>query len=157
MVLVQLECGVIIKLYTVSTTDSVITTIAANGPIRSDVYTKYYGWKVGKKKYNLYSNLSISAGSRLTHSNLVINGSNEQICTGLAKHPNTEYFKSENKSGWNYIALYGKQSLSGDNLGISVFYKYADLIKLTNDKDSYIVVLKPTDGKVRLLFCRGMA
>ncbi len=140
------------KVVTVSTTDSVITTIAANGPIRSDVYTKYYGWKVGKKKYDLYSNLSISAGSRLTHSSLVINGSNEQICTGLAKHLNTKYFKSENEIGWNYIALYGKQSLSGDNLGISVFYKYANLIKLTNDKDSYIVVLKPTDGKLDYYF-----
>ena len=140
------------KVVTVSTTDSVIAAIATNGPIRSDVYTKYYGWLVGKNKYNLFSNLSISAGSRLTHSSLILNGNNVEMCTGLAKHPDTEYFKSENEIGWNYIALYGKQSLSGDNLGISVFYKYSDLIKLTDDKNSYVVVLKPTNGKLDYYF-----
>ncbi len=140
------------KVATVSTTDSVITTIAANGPIRSDVYTKFYGWKVGKNKYDIYSNLSISAGSRLTHSILEINVDNVQLCTGLAKHPGTKYFKTENEIGWNFIAIYGKQSLSGDNLGISVFYKYSDLIKLTNDKDSYVVVLNPTNGKLDYYF-----
>ncbi len=140
------------KVVTVSTTDSIITTIATNGPIRSDVYTKYYGWKVGNNKFNLNSNLSISAGSRLTHSNLEINGDNVQMCTGLAKHPDTEYLKSGDKTGWNYIALYGKQSLSGDDLGISVFFKNSDLIKLTDDKDSYVVILKPSDGKLDYYF-----
>ncbi len=140
------------KPVTVSITDSVITTIATNGPIRSDVYTKYFGWKVGKNKYNLYSNLSISAGSRLTHTNLILNANNTEMCTGLAKHPDTEYLKSDSKKGWDYIALYGKQSLSGDDLGISVFYKNSDLIKLTDDRDSYVVVLRPINGKLDYYF-----
>ncbi len=141
------------KVYTVSKTDSVIAIIATNGPIRSDVYTKYYGWQVGKEKYNLFSNLSISAGSRLTKTDLELTGGEANFCTGLAKHPNCGFMKSVNKnSEWGYIALYGKQSLSGDNLGIAVFYKNPDLIKTTEDKDSYIVVLKPANGKLQYYF-----
>ncbi len=62
------------KVFTVSKTDSVECIIAENGPISSDVYTKYYGWQVGKVKYNLFSNLSISAGSRLTKTDLLLTG-----------------------------------------------------------------------------------
>jgi hypothetical protein len=141
------------KVYTVSKTDSVMCIIAANGPVRSDVFTKYYGWQVGKEKYNLFSNLSISAGSRLTKVDLDLSGSEANFCTGLAKHDNCVFMKSVNKnSEWGYIALYGKQSLSGDNLGISVFYKNPDLIKTTEDNDSYIVVLKPTNNKLQYYF-----
>ena len=141
------------KVNTVSKTDSVICIIAANGPIRSDVYTKYYGWQVGKEKYNLFSDLSISAGSRLTKADLDLTGGEADFCTGLAKHENCVFMKSVNKnSEWGYIALYGKQSLSGDNLGISVFYKNPDLIKTTEDKDSYIIVLKPANGKLKYYF-----
>ncbi len=141
------------KVYTVSKTDSVICIIAADGPIRSGVFTKYYGWQVGKEKYNLLSNLSISAGSRLTKVDLDLSGGEANFCTGLAKHENCVFMKSVNKnSEWGYIALYGKQSLSGDNLGISVFYKNPDLIKTTEDKDSYIVVLKPTNSRLQYYF-----
>ncbi len=141
------------KVYSVSKTDSIITIISTNGPIRSDVFTKYYGWQVGKEKYNLFSNLSISAGSRLTETDLKLTEGEAEFCTGLAKHFDCEFLKSSNQdSGWGYIALYGKQSLSGDNLGIAVFYKNANLIKSTEDKDSYIVVLKPTNGKLQYYF-----
>ena len=141
------------KVYTVSKTDSVICIIAENGPIRSDVFTKYYGWQVENKKYNLFSNLSISAGSRMTNVDLDLSGGEANFCTGLAKHENCVFMKSVNKnSQWGYIALYGKQSLSGDNLGIAVFYKNSDLIKTTEDKDSYIIVLQSADGKLQYYF-----
>ena len=141
------------NVYTVSKTDSVICIISTNGPIRSDVYTKYFGWQIGKEKYNLFSNLSISAGSRLTKVDLDLTGGEATFCTGLAKHDNCEFIKSnENSSGWDYIVLYGKQSLAGDNLGIAIFYKNSDLVKNTDDKDSYVVVLKPTNGKLQYYF-----
>ena len=89
----------------------------------------------------------------MVQSDLSLTGGAVNFCTGLAKHDNCVFMKSVNKnSEWGYIALYGKQSLSGDNLGISVFYKNPDLIKTTEDKDSYIVVLKPTDGKLQYYF-----
>jgi hypothetical protein len=141
------------KIFTVSQTDSVKCIIAENGPIKSDVFTKYFGWQVEKIKYNLFSNLSISAGSRLTKTDLYLTGGEANFCTGLAKHENCGFMKSVNKnSKWGYIALYGKQSLSGDNLGIAVFYKNSDLSKATEDKDNYIVVLKPVNGRLQYYF-----
>lgn len=142
------------KVETVSKTDSVICTIADNGPIYSGVYSNYYGWEVGGKKYNLNSMVSITAGSRLSETSLEISGKPENLATGLAKHENTEFEKSKSKGNWQYISLYGKQSLAGknDKLGIAVFYKKSELIKQTEDSDSYIVVLKPMNGKLNYYF-----
>ncbi len=138
----------------VSVVDTTKCYIADNGSIRSDVYTKYFGWKVGKQKYNLFSNLSISADSRLTKVDLKIEGNSAELCTGLAKHPHTKLikFSSDSKSEWSYLALYGKQSLAGDNLGIAVFYRKSDLIKTTQNNTSYIIILRPTDGYLTYYF-----
>jgi hypothetical protein len=143
------------KVYTVSNTDSTIVKVANNGPIESGIYSEYYDWKVGSGKYNLFSNLSICAGSRLTRTDLSISGGKTKFCTGLVKHENTNFIKfNKTNSQWQYIGLYGEQSLAGpkDDLGISVFYKKGDLIKSTEDSLSYIVVLKPTDGKLHYYF-----
>jgi Domain of unknown function (DUF4861) len=142
------------KVETVSKTDSEICTVADNGPIYSGIYTNYYGWDVNGKKYDLNSLVSITAGSRLTETDLTISGNPENLATGLAKHDNTELLNSNSKGNWQYMGLYGKQSLAGDNdkLGIVVFYKNSDLIKQTADSESYIVVLKPDNGKLKYYF-----
>ena len=142
------------KVNMVSKTDSVYCEIPYNGPVISEIKTSYYGWQVGDKKYDLVSELSIAAGSRLTKCDLNISDSPENLVTGLAKHEDTNFLKFNGDNGWSYIALYGKQSLSGpdDNLGIALFYQTKDLIELTEDDLSYIVKLKPTDGKVTYYF-----
>jgi len=142
------------EVITVSNTDSVVCIVNNNGPILSGVSTDYFGWQVNSTKYDLNSNLTISAGSRLTKTSLTITGEPDNICTGLAKHDNTSFIKSEDneESEWGYIALYGKQSLAGDNMGIVLFYKKNDLIKRIEDDRSYIVTLKPNDGVVEYYF-----
>ena len=123
-----------------------------NGPIKSGVYTKYLNWEVNGKKYNLFSDLSISAGSRLTNVNLKISD-DVLMCTGLAKHEDCTLIKSaEDDLSWGYLALYGKQSLSGDDLGIAIFYKKSDLVKITADNTSEIIVLKTNKGKLNYYF-----
>ena len=142
------------KVYMVSKTDSVVCSIPYTGPIESKVNTKYYGWLVGDSKYDLNSSFSISAGSRLTKCELQISKNAENIVTGLAKYKDTELMKSNSKSGWNYLALYGKQTLVNENdkLGIVVFYKSEDLLELSDDALSYIVKLKPKNGNVSYYF-----
>jgi outer membrane receptor protein involved in Fe transport len=142
------------KVNMVSKTDSVICSIPYTGPIEAKVNTKYYGWQVGDNKYYLNSSFSISAGSRLTKCELEISNNAENIVTGLAKYDKTELIKSNNKSGWNYLTLYGNQTLVNENdkLGIVVFYDSNDLIELTEDKLSYIIKLKPKEGKVTYYF-----
>ena len=135
----------------VSKTDQVKCYIH-NGPIMSGIYTKYYGWDVDGKKYNLFSDLSISAGSRLTDVDVKISDENVLMCTGLAKHEDCTLIKSDNNIKWGYLALYGKQSLSGDELGIVIFYKESNLVKITSDTTSEIIVLKTNKGKLNYYF-----
>jgi len=142
------------KVNMVSVTDSVICKIPYTGPIRAKVTTEYYGWQAGEHKYNLVSDFSIDAGSRLTKCELTISENAENIVTGLAKYKGTELVASNYKDGWNYLALYGKQTLVNENdkLGIVIFYPANDLIEITEDQLSHIVKLKPNNGKILYYF-----
>jgi len=143
------------KVNMVSKTDSVFCEITKNGPIKSEVKTNYFGWKVGEKKFNLESKLSITAGSRLSKNEIVISNDPLNIVTGLAKYPGTQFFQNDIAGKWSYIALYGNQTLvsNDDKLGIALFYKTKDLEELTEDDLSYVVKLKPVNGKIDYYFC----
>jgi len=138
----------------VSKTDSTLCEIKEDGPITAEVITKYYGWKVGEKNINLESNLSINAGSRLTKHSSKYVGEEVQLCTGLAKHKNTTYITSEDasKSNWKYIALWGKQSLASDDLGIVLFYKNSPNVKLMEDDLNYLVLLEAESNIVEYYY-----
>lgn len=140
------------KIEMVSKTDQVSCEISFNGPLLSEVVTKYNGWLVGENKYDLISKLSISSGSRITNVNLEINENAPNIITGLAKHNNTEFFKSSADGDWQYIALWGKQTLADDNLGIVLFYKKSDLIKQSEDEINHFVSLKPNNKIVNYAY-----
>jgi hypothetical protein len=114
----------------------------------------YFGWFVDKKKYDLSSSFSIAAGSRLTKCELQISKDAENVVTGLAKYKDTDLMKSNFKTGWNYLALYGNQTLVNENdkLGIVVFYRSEDLLELAEDELSYIVKLKPSNEDVIYYF-----
>jgi hypothetical protein len=137
------------KVERVSVTDSVTCQILSNGSIYSQIQTRYYGWKVGEERYNLTSDLSIIAGSRLTKNSLLINGEAPNLCTGIVKLENADFIQSaDSSSNWSYIATYGKQSLANDNLGMAVLFQKKDFQQLTEDSLSHVVVLKPTQGKL---------
>lgn len=142
------------KVNMVSKTDSVVCSIPYTGPIEAKVNTKYFGWQVGGNKYDLNSSFSISAGSRLTKCELEISENAENVVTGLAKYKGSDLMKSNFKTGWNYLALYGNQTLVNENdkLGIVVFYKAEDLLELLEDALSYIVKIKPREGKITYYF-----
>ncbi len=139
---------------TVSKTDSIFCTIAANGSVRSDVRASYCGWNVAGKKYDLISSYSITAGSRLTSCEEKISPDPSNLCTGLAKHDQTTLLESpiDTKRNWKFLALYGKQSRAGDDLGIALFYKRTDLIERRDDAVNQLVVLRPHDGKLTYYF-----
>ncbi len=134
-------------------TDSIFCEIAENGPVKSAVRTEYYGWLVGHKKYNLFSELSIAAGSRFTKHSVRNDDGAENLVTGLAKEKNGEFFKKNNKNGWSYIAVYGKQTLNDDNLGIAVVYNEDNFLHELEDNLSYVVELKPINKKISYYFC----
>jgi hypothetical protein len=142
------------KVFRVSQTDSVTCEIVANGPVRSQVRTRYFGWQVGLEKYDLVSNLSITAGSRATEHAVEISGNPPNLCTGLAKHEEGKVLQPTNEvdGEWQYFALYGKQSLAGDHLGMAILYKKSDLVEITEDEVSHVLMLQPKDGKLTYFF-----
>jgi hypothetical protein len=134
--------------------DSAACSITQDGPVFSAVSLVYYGWKSGGKSQDLNAQLSIAAGSRLTNVVLTSRGPSSDFCTGLAKHDGCVVLASPRsaRSGWRYVGLYGKQALTGDNLGTAVFYRQADLVRLTEDSLSQIVVLRPRRGRLEYYF-----
>lgn len=141
------------KAQRVAQTDSVTCAIVANGAVHSQIQTKYFGWKVGAGVYNVVSNLSITAGSRLTKHLVEIDGNPQNLCTGIVKLDSTVLLASpETNTGWAYLATYGKQSLANDHLGMAVLYRKNDLIEITEDQFSHVVVLKPEDGRLTYYF-----
>ena len=142
------------KVVTVSETDSIICEITSDGPLVAEIRTRYYGWQVGDGRYDLESNLSIAAGSRLTEHRLVVSGQLENMVTGLVKTAGCDFITRQvsTESEWNYIGLWGKQSLAGDNLGTALFYRTADLVKLAENELDYLVILQPRDGHLSYYF-----
>ncbi len=145
------------KAVTVSETDSMTVNITNNNNLFSGLTAGFYGWNFGKGKTNVTAAISIEAGSRLTKLTVSAQKAPGGFCTGLAKHENTVYLESptSDRSSWGYIALYGQQALSGDSLGIAVFYNKKQLIKRTEDEVSRLVVLKPVQNSVTYYFAAG--
>ena len=139
------------KVVTVSGSDSVICDIF-NHNVYSTVKSDHYGWKTGKDEFIIQINYSIFPGSRLTEVIAKINKPIENFCTGLAKHDSTETLFSKNINGWNYMAIWGKQTICNDHLGIALFFNSKDLIKLAEDSVNQIVVLKPLNNQTKYYF-----
>ncbi len=137
----------------VEKTDSLSCQIISDGVIQSKVKTNYHGWQADGQKYNLTSMLTINAGSRLTRCDLTMDKNPENICSGIVKHDSAEVIKMDNPEGeWNYLATFGKQSLNNDDLGMALLFKKDDIEKVTSDKHSEVVVLKPTNGILTYYF-----
>lgn len=138
----------------VAITDSVTCKIEKSGLVQSIIATSYFGWQFNEAhKTDLNVFTSIHAGSRLTMQELTVENQLKNICTGIVKHDEGELFKSDNQDKeWGYVATFGNQSLNEDNMGMVVFYRNDDLIKVTDDEHSHVVVLKPKNGKITYAF-----
>jgi hypothetical protein len=137
----------------VAVTDSIYCQIEYSGILESMITTSYYGWEIGNYKLNLISTLSIQAGSRMTRHDLESSVGLDNLCTGIVKLPDAEYIFPETAYGeWTWLATYGKQTLQEDMLGMAVFYKSKDLIKLAEDDLNYAVILNPSSNKLTYYF-----
>jgi hypothetical protein len=65
----------------------------------------------------------------------------------------TIILKSEYPEGeWAYLATFGVQSLEKDDMGLVVFYKRQNLMEITADELSHVLVLKPDGNKLTWYF-----
>lgn len=137
----------------VDKTDSVDCRITENGAVYSSILTRYHGWQVAGKKFDIQSRLTIHAGTRLTHQFISATGNPESLCTGIVKDKEAKLFsKQGDKNQWGYVATYGKQSLNNDNLGLAVFFNPKTFAQFTQDDASNVVILKPDAGKLDYYF-----
>jgi len=150
-------------------------TIVENGALYSDFNIKYNQWKVNEKTFDVSSDISMHAGSRLAHVRLKITGHEKpvvsnnldpraqlnkdlpNIAIGIVKHPNTKLILgNENISGsaWTYAASWGKQSLSSDDsyLGMAVIFRKGEREKQTDDGNSYVSVMNTNGGELDYYF-----
>lgn len=123
--------------------DSTTCSITADGKLRSQIKTTYHGWKTGDRKIDLISMITIDAGNRGSHIELLASEAMDNLATGIIKQ-NTAKLSVRNQIGeeWSYIATFGKQSLNDDMQGLAVFVRTKDIVRITEDKLNHVVVLK---------------
>ena len=139
------------KVEKIAVADSIFCEIVLNGPVQSMVRTRYFGWETGKGKTDLVSEMSITAGSRLTRHDISINESPDSLCTGLAKAPQTVFLHACSQK-WGYMATWGKQSPNHELLGMAVLYPTSQFLELTADEENYLAVLKTIDDRLSYYF-----
>lgn len=135
------------KAVRVAEKDSTTCTIAADGKIRSQVKTTYHGWQVSpSQKVDLTSLISIDAGSRGSHIELVTDKPIDNIATGIIKLPNGKLsVKNDTNNEWSYIATFGRQSLNKDMQGLVVFARTKQIRKISEDALNHVLILQPDD------------
>ena len=141
------------KVQRVSETDGLTCEILEDGPLYSQLQMKYLGWETNSEKLNLTSRLSITAGSRLTKQDIIVDKDIDNLCTGIVKSEGVNIIKSEDKeTGWAYLASYGKQSIIEDKLGMAILFKNEAKVMITEDDLNEVVVLKPEKGTLTYYF-----
>lgn len=142
------------KAIRVDSTTGVVCEIVENGNLRSRIKTTYKGWHTQEGTVDLTSTLTIQAGSRLTRHDLSTSTTLTNMCTGIVKHDEGNLITKVPKTGGEigYLATYGRQSLADDNLGMAVFFKHENFVKLTEDEHSHVVILKPNTSSLTYYF-----
>ncbi|MBD3387308.1 DUF4861 domain-containing protein [candidate division KSB1 bacterium] len=140
------------KAYKVGKVSQIMCTIMEDGPIYSKIAVDYNKWTVNNDKYDLYSEFSIQAGSRLSKHAVNISEHKDPLCISLIRHDDTEFIKSKNKGAWQYIATFGSQDITGKKLGVVVFYN-ADVINEIRPLDlDYYLIMKPEINSAHWFF-----
>lgn len=136
----------------VEKTDSIICWVE-NEKKSSKVMVDYFGWEINEVKTNLFSSLEIEEGSYLTKYDISLSNELPNLATGIVKLPGTTVVIFDDlKPGWGCLATFGVQTLQNDNLGMCIFYKKDQVLEITEDKYSHVVVLKPENKKLTYYF-----
>ncbi|MBW8733064.1 MAG: DUF4861 family protein [Asticcacaulis sp.] len=100
--------------------------VVENGPAKAVAEVDNDGVDGGG---HLHAAYSLKAGSTVTEVNASGTGLQHPLVAGFADHHVT-VLRSTLKLGatWAYVASWGKQSLAGDDLGLVIFYRLADVV-----------------------------
>jgi hypothetical protein len=59
---------------------------------------------------------------------------------------------NDQNEGWNYMATWGKQSLSDDMLGMAIIYNTKYFKEITEDNESHVILFKPKNNELEYYF-----
>jgi rhamnogalacturonyl hydrolase YesR len=143
------------KVIRVSETDQRSTRVIENGDLYSSLAIDYAGWLAGEHKTDLTALLSMTAGSRTVKVRLQTSPELPNLAVGLVKHPDAELIHGDleiSGHAWSYIASWGTQALSGDELGLFILFKKGARSKQTEDEHNFVSVMNPANGQVEYYF-----
>ena len=143
------------KIIRVSETQNRAVTIVEDGPLYSALRIDYTGWQADGQQTDLAATLSMLAGSRLVNVKLAASPDFPNIAIGLVKHPDAELIEGDleiSGHAWTYVATWGKQALSGDELGLFLLFKKDARDEQTEDEHNFVSVMRPGDGKLEYYF-----
>jgi hypothetical protein len=123
------------------------TTIRSDGPIHAAFDLEVKGWKTGAATVDLGARLSMQAGSPMVDVKVVTSAPVDNLAVGLVTHPQAEVLVGDldvTGEAWSYLATFGPQTLfAGEQLGMVVLFRKADLVSQTRDESSQVLVLRP--------------
>lgn len=133
------------KLVSVSDTQGRSARIIENGNLYSSFAIDYDQWLVEGERQDLSALFSMQAGSRLVNTRIMLEKSLPNLAIGVVKHTGTEFLQSgmASESTYSYIGSWGKQSESGDHLGMAVIFKTQQFLKTVEDPTSYVALVQP--------------
>jgi hypothetical protein len=111
-----------------------------NKALRSSITLNYKNWQIAEKTSDLSYQLSISAHSPHTRIKVATSNSDISLATGIVKHGVETIKKVSTKGEWSYIATWGHQSLSNDNLGMAIFVKTDQLKEFNQNQHNEIAI-----------------
>lgn len=143
------------KVIRVSETGPRSTRIIENGALYSSLEINYEGWKADEHQTDLRALLSMSAGSRLVHVRLETSADLPNIAAGIVKHPDAELIGGDleiSGHAWTYVATWGPQALSGDDLGLFLIFRKDQRSEQTEDEHNFISVMSLGNRRVEYYF-----
>jgi rhamnogalacturonyl hydrolase YesR len=143
------------KIIRVSETENRAVRIIEDGALYSAFRIDYTGWQAGGHTTDLGATLSMTAGSRLVKVQLAAFPDFPNLTAGLVRHPGTEFIEGDleiSGHAWSWVASWGQQALSGDELGMFLLFKKGVRTQQTEDEHNYVSVMEPGNGKLAYYF-----
>ena len=136
----------------------IVATVESSGPVLAGLRVEDNGFTYKGHARNLMVRYSIAAGSRLSM-NTAAATPGTPLVAGFGKYPSSVFIQSQNdaRSGWGYIATWGRQSENGkDDIGVALFYPLKEVVRTGDDGRSYFIVFK-NPAKARYAFAAAWA
>lgn len=125
--------------------------VTEDGPLYASFSTRYHKWAVAGQEVDLRATFSMLAGSRLVHVRLELSEDIPNLAIGTVLVPGTQAVVGPTDVpglSHTYVGSWGKQSLSGDDLGLAVLFERGRRQDQVEDKASRISVMQPRGGEL---------